>query len=295
MKIIQSFAQFEEGSPYFQHQKNQDNRYLNLYSFLMSYLSLKDIYGAVTMFCNQQAYDTFIKYIPYDKIIIVESTNDFLVWSKYKTDVMRLVGDDLIHVDPDVFVLEDVFEPFITGDYDIMIQNSTPMELNDAKRFGFENKHWLNDTKILTKPYDGGCFSCGTVGLKLNVQQLYFDATDILHDAMLKVGLKNTETPSMLLEEQLLYFLAVEYDYKTYEIISKELFEKSGVVDGGDSIGYFHAWMTLKFSRDIINKIRKKIFFDFPNHYEIILGYERDVLSDFKFFSDFRFPILYDL
>ena len=295
MKIIQSFAQFEEGSPYFQHQKNQDNRYLNLYSFLMSYLSLKDIYGAVTMFCNQQAYDTFIKYIPYDKIIIVESTNDFLVWSKYKTDVMRLVGDDLIHVDPDVFVLEDVFEPFITGDYDIMIQNSTPMELNDAKRFGFENKQWLNDTKILTKPYDGGCFSCGTVGLKLNVQQLYFDATDILHDAMLKVGLKNTETPSMLLEEQLLYFLAVEYDYKTYEIISKELFEKSGVVDGGDSIGYFHAWMTLKFSRDIINKIRKKIFFDFPNHYEIILGYERDVLSDFKFFSDLKFPILYHL
>lgn len=295
MKIVQSFAQFEEGSPYLKDKKNKDKDYLflNLYSFLLSYLSLQKMFGSVTMYCNQQAYDSFIRYIPYDELIIRENDNPFLVWSKYKTDIMRTIGNDLIHVDSDVLLFNDLFEPFINGDYDIMVQDVLPHNKNFIKQFGFENKDFLAETRILTKPYDGRCMSCGAVGLKKNMQEYYFKGMDVLYEAMLKHGLENIDMPSMLLEEQLLYYIAFENDFKWYEILSPDLVKKYGVVDGGDKIGYLHLWQNLKFKRDIIDKIRSKIFLEFSDFYNIIERYEREVLYDKKLFQYMNFPKAY--
>jgi len=295
MKIIQSFAQFDEGSPYLQNVNKPDYIYLSFYSFLLSYLSLQKMFGSVTMFCNQVAFDSFIKHIPYNKLVIRENNNPILVWSKYKTDIMRTIGDDLIHVDSDVFLFNDLFDPFINGDYDIMVQDVLPYNKNLIKKFGFDNKEFLKETKILTRPYDGRCMSCGTVGLKKNIQEYYFAGIDVLYEGMLKHGLENIDMPSMLLEEQLLYYIAVENDFNFYEILPADLVKEHGVVDGGDKIGYLHVWMRLKYKRDIINKIRKKIFFDFPEYYDTVLKYERDVLSKFKFFPYFKLPTTYDL
>jgi len=293
MKIIQSFALFEEGSPYLKNKRNSDYSFLNFYTFLFSYLLLQRMYGSVTMFCNQQAIDSIIKYIPYDKIIIRENDNPFLMWSKYKIDIMRTIDDDIIHVDSDVLLFEDRFKPFIDDDYDIMVQDILPRKENLIKRFGFENKEFLAETLILTKPYDGRCMSCGAVGLKRTMQDYYFAGVDVLYEAMLKHGLENVDMPSMLLEEQLLYYIAVENDFKTYEILSSELVAKHGVVDGGDKIGYLHLWRTLKFKRDVLDNIRKKIFFDFPDYYRLISDYEREVMSGFNFFRHMNFPKVY--
>lgn len=293
MKIIQSFAQFQEGSPYLGKRKNQDYVYLNFYSFMLSYLSIKEQYGPISMYCNHKAYESFIKYIPYDEIITMENNNPFLVWSKYKTDVMRLINDDLIHIDSDVLLFNNLFDNFIYGDYDIMVQDILPFKRNLIKQFGFDNKEFLADTKILTKPYDGRCMSCGVVGLKKNMQKYYFAGIDVLYASMLKHGLEGVDMPSMLLEEQLLYYIAVENDFKYYEVLSSDLVDKDGVVVGGDKIGYLHLWQKLKFKRDILDQIRKKIYFEYSTHYNIILQYEHDVMSKFKFFKYFNFPLLY--
>ena len=65
MKIIQTFAIFDEVSPYLTNKRNFEYVYLNFYSFILSYITIKKIYGPITMICNQEAYDAFIKYIPY--------------------------------------------------------------------------------------------------------------------------------------------------------------------------------------------------------------------------------------
>lgn len=53
MKIIQSFAEFEEGTPHLDDE-NVDKKSLNFYSFLLSYLTINKYHGSVTMYCNQK-------------------------------------------------------------------------------------------------------------------------------------------------------------------------------------------------------------------------------------------------
>jgi len=215
------------------------------------------------------------------------------MWAKYKIDVLKTINDDFIHVDSDVFLGEDLFKPFINGECDVLVQDVVTHSENKAKDFGFDNKEFLANTLILTKPYDGRCFSCGTLGINKTAQEYYFAGIDVLYDAMLNIGLEKIKMPTLLLEEQLLYYITIENEFRFNTIIPDELVQKYGVLDGGDMIGYLHFWMRVKYKRFVIDKIRRKIFFDYPNHYETILKYERDVLSQFKFFSYFKLPILY--
>ena len=288
MKIIQSFAQFEEGSPYLKNKnsKKQDYVFLNYYSFLLSYITIKEQHGSVTMFCNQCAYDSFIKYISYDEVIIKENDNNIIMWSKYKLDCMRTMDVDFIHVDSDVFIFNKLFQPFIDGDYDIIIQNILSRRLNTVKTFGFTQKKFLADTRILTKQYDGRCFSCGTLGLKKRVHEYYFAGVDVLYNTMLKAGLENIHNPAMLLEEQLLYYIAIENDFTTHEILSENLIsEPEDVINKGDEIGYLHVWYRLKYKQSIIHQIRRKLYSDYPDYLDFVIKYENDVISKMKIFE----------
>lgn len=156
MKIIQSFAQFDEGSPYMMGRKR--NRFyapLNFYTFLLSYITLKKFYGSVTMFCNKEAYKNLTKHIPYDEIYIKENESPFELWNMYKINCLKEVGDDLIHVDSDVMIFEDFFRPFIDDDIDVLVQHIVSRKHNDGKHFVFEQKEFYEKTKIFTKSYDG--------------------------------------------------------------------------------------------------------------------------------------------
>ena len=293
MKIVQSFAQFEEGSPYLLHQNKPDYIYLSFYSFLLSQLTVTKHHGSIIMFCNQQAYDSFFKYIPYGEIVIKENKNEFLMWATYKLDVLRTINDDFLHVDSDVFISGDSFKSFIDGECDVLIQDVVPRGENKISQFGYNNKDFLADTLILTKPYDGRCFSCGTLGLNKKIQEYYFAGIDVLYKAMLNFGLENFDKPTLLLEEQLLYYITIENNFKYKSVISDELVQKYGIENGGDMIGYRHFWFRMKFKKQYINYIRHRIFFEFPEYYEIILKYEKDVLSKFKFFQGMNFPKIY--
>jgi hypothetical protein len=286
MKIIQSFAKYDEGVPQFRKNQKKDYFYLNFYSFILSYITLKEQHGSVIMFCNQSAYDSIIKYIPYDEVIIKENDNSFIMWSKYKLDCIREVNDDLIHVDSDVIIFDKIFKPFIEEDYDIIVQNILTCDINVVSQFGFIQKEFLNKTNILTKPYDGKCFSCGTLGLKKNIRDYYYTAIDILYDAILELGLEKTGDPPMLLEEQLLYYIAKENDFKTYEIIPNHMVKTpTDIISNGNKLGYLHLWYKLKFKKNIIQIIRKKMFYDYPEYLDYVIKYEQDVMVGKKIFE----------
>ena len=294
MKIIQSFAQFEEGSPYLQHRKKGDYVYLQFYGFLLSQLTITKHCGLITMFCNQKAYNTFFKYIQYDNIIIKENDNGFYMWSKYKLDCLRTINDDFLHIDSDVFVDRNFFTDFINGKCDVLVQDIVPFKQNSLRHFVITNREYFKDTKILTKPFNGRAVSCGTVGINKMAQEYYFAGIDVFYNDMLKIGLEKISYSTLLLEEQLLYLLAFENDFRINSILSDDDVAKYGILEAGTRIGYLHLWMQLKYKRDIINYIRKKIFFDFPEYYDTVLKYEREVLSKFNFFPYFKLPMIYD-
>ena len=244
------------------------------------------------MFCNRRAYDSMLKYIPYDTFEFMENDNEFLMWSKYKLDVMKTIGDDFIHLDPDISLFKKVLDPFINGECDVLVQDVVPHKYNSLKPFVYGNKAFLADTLILTKPFDGGAMSCGTVGINRYAQEYYFAGIDVLYKAMLEAGTKNISYPSLVLEEQLLYVLSIENDFKVNTIVPHELMRED-ILQVEWSHGYLHIWMQIKYKKCIIEMIRRRIFFEYPEYYGAILKYEHDVLSRFKFFPYFNFPLIY--
>jgi hypothetical protein len=282
MKIIQSFSQFDEGSPYMIGIQNKYDPKLNFYSFLLSYLTLNKYYGGVTMHTNKMGYESIVKFIPYDKIKIFENNNkDFTLWNKYKLDIMRQYDEDIIHVDSDVFLFDNIFREFIDNDnYDLIVQDIISKDKNFVQDFCYDNESTLVREKILDiKKYDGRCVSCGVFGMRNTFKNLYFEAIDIMHFNMKKNIFKNVMTPVMILEELTAYMIANMHDLKIYDVLPHDLVVKHGVRAVGDKVKYTHMWFNTKFSERNIKLMKNKIKKDFPDQYHLIERFETDVLD----------------
>lgn len=285
MGIIQSYAQFDEGNPYLKEKgiKDDSKKYLNFYSFLLSYATLKHFYGGVVMYCNQKAFDTFVKYIPYDFIIIKENRHDFDFWNLYKIDMMKESNqDEVIHVDCDVFLHNDLFIEFIQNKGDILVQDIVPKEENIVLDFVPNNKKYLAEKKIFTKEYDGKYTSCGVIGLKKHVKEKFFEAVEIISND-LKQFKKDNGLPMhkqiIIMEELLLYLVAVENNFKILDILPHDLILKHGHENVGDMVGYVHLWRGHKYLEDNIIKMRNAIQLNYTEYYQYILEYEEKVLK----------------
>jgi len=286
MKIIQSFALFKEGSPYTKNNKVS----LNFYSFLLSYLTLNKYYGHVTMVCNQTAYDAFIKYIPYDEIILMENKNDFMFWNLYKVDAMKIINDEFIHVDSDVFIFDDLFREYIDGDYDIIVQDITPANVNVVTQdFVKDNAEFLSKNDIIDiSEYDGRFTSCGTIGMKKHVQPMYFLAVDKLYRGVLNNELLNTDPthalhsfrPSIITEELTLYFVAIRNKYRIFDILSENSIGEHGHDISANIHKYTHMWFDTRFVDKNLTLMRNKIRTEFPYYRKLVDKYELEVMQN---------------
>ena len=292
MKIIQSFAQFEEGSHYVGHRKEYDVIPLLFYSSLLSYITIKELYGHVTMFCNQRAYDTFVKYIPYDEIIIVENKNNFRYWSLYKVDSLRYFNEDIIHIDNDVFFFNDLLTKFEGDEFDIIVQDVLWEKPNVVSDFVPNNVDFLRENGIFTKEFDGRSISAGVIGLKKNVRDLFFNNVDIIKNAIdnnelnvTKVG--NEDFATTILDEQSFYLTAVENNLRIYDILPHDLVVKHGIEETGNMVGYVHMWMKHKFLPQNIHNIKNKILFDYNQYQDSVIKYENEVMSKTELFHDY--------
>jgi hypothetical protein len=277
MKIIQSFAQYKEGSPY----KKNSNLNLNFYSFLLSYLTLNKYYGHVTMICNEEAYKNFIKYIPYDEIIFMENKYDFDFWSAYKIDALRLIKDDVIHVDTDVFIFDDHFSPFIFDNYDIIVQDITNNNGTGIDYVKY-NAEFLNNSEIVNASmYDSGFASGGVLGLKNKVKDSYYEAVDKTYYAMKNNEIKNIEKRwyPMILEELTLYLVILNNKYSVYSILSSETIKEFGTQATGNVSKYAHIWFANKFNAHNIDLMKRKIRNEFPYYRQLIDKFETEVIS----------------
>lgn len=309
MKIIQSFAEFDEGSPYFEMDNPdydiniEDNKkYLNFYTFLLSCLTLQKYYGKVTMYCNQKAYNRFIKYIPYSEIIIVENNNSFDFWSCYKVDIIKLQTEDFIHIDNDVFIFDDLFSEFINSKkYDVISQDIISKDLSEDIHFFLdyygefvsENKDFFIKNNIIDPNiYDKKCISCGTVGMNLKIRDQWVKIYD-----MIKYHYENDlfkDKPyyiTTIVEELALYFVVLKNNLNVYRILPDNLTIIHGIQDTGNLMKYTHMWFNSKFNPENIKLIKNKIYTDFPNYINVIEKFENEnTLNDFES-DNYAYPI----
>lgn len=279
MRIIQSFAQFDEGSPYMIGRKN--NPLLNYYSFLLSYLTLNKYAGDVTMFCNQKAYNSFIKYIPYDNLEIRENDNNFVLWNGYKIDVMKSINEDFIHVDSDVFIFNKLFEKYKNDpNYQLIIQDIIPKKTNAALTYYYDNEEFLkNNVKGLDNKYDGRCVSCGVFGMKTNMQGKYYELYDFIYDKVKNKELKSLHATNMILEEMTAYLTAISNNFNIYDVLPHDLVLKYGLGSTANRLKYTHMWFNSKFNTKYVNLVKNKIKKEFPDQYHLVEKFDRDVFK----------------
>lgn len=298
MKIIQSFSQFNNHQ-YTGSKLKGTEIYLLFYSFLFSYLTLKKYYGAVTMYCNQKAYDTFIKYIPYDKIIIKENKYTQRFFSAYKLDIIAEQNETFIHIDPDVFIFEDLFREYIDNQdkYDIIIQfvdtNNFNITYNKDNMYIYDDVCDMKKYKPIHKRNGqiiGNNFANGVVGMNMKVKDIYIKDATKVYNLIKKTNLSKLILGWML-EELTLYFTATRNNFKWYSIfgnikksISSRKFNIIGNIRKWRNYNYTHLWWDKKFIKDNIIFIKNKIKRDFKEQYYLIEEYEK-YISDKNIFA----------
>jgi hypothetical protein len=281
MKIIQSFAQFDEGSFYLKNSNDGANKaYLNFYSMLLSVLTLQKYYGEVTMYCNQKAYDSFIKYIPYNEIKIVENKNSFNFWNYYKVDAIRKQTTKFIHVDPDVFIFDDLFSEFFdTRKYDIIVQDVIPDYLNPISGDMLVIREYLKKHGIMNhKLCDGKAFSNGVVGMNIKVKKEFVKFADTIKKAYEDKELKVGEMMiSMISEELALYLVARKNNYSYHEILPYNHVLKDGSRDKTNEKKFTHMWGHSKFNLKYVELMKRKIRKEFPEYSALLDEYDSRV------------------
>ena len=282
MKIIQSFAQFDEGSHYLMYDENNiDKIYLNFYVNLLSVLTLQKYYNQVTMYCNQKAYDSFIKYLPYHEIKIVENKNPFEFWSYYKVDIIKRQTAKFIHVDPDVFIFDDLFSDFIkTRKYDIMVQDTIQPHLNPIKSEMAEIERYLKDIDDVHYKYcDGKAHSNGVIGMTVKVKKEFIKMCETFKKGYVNGELK-VHSIAMIAEELALYLVAMHDELKCHEVLPYDEIVANGIKDTANKRKYTHMWGDSKFNLKYIELVKLKIKKEFPKSYSIVEKYEREVINN---------------
>ena len=285
MKIIQSFAQFDEGSFYTKdHEDRKETTYLNFYSMLLSVLTLQKYYGKVTMYCNQKAHDSFIKYLPYHEIKIVENKNPFLYWSYYKVDIIkRQRASKFIHVDPDVFIFDDLFSRFMkTDELEIMVQDTIPKNLNPIRgEMGTIRKYLESINDIHYKYCDGRAFSNGVVGMTQDIKKKFVSICEVLKKGIDSGKMAvNPDVVGMIAEELALYLVAMHENTNCYEILPYDEVLKDGSRETANKHKFTHMWGSTKFNPQYIEAMKLKIRKEFPLFGDLIDQYDNEVMTN---------------
>lgn len=292
MKIIQSFAKFKDGNPRLnnlmqpskvEQKDKQEKEKLLFYSFLLSYLTLKKYYGAVTIYCNKTAREFLIKYIPYDQIKIMENRNDMMFWSYYKIDVIKTMKTDFIHVDTDVFIFADVFRNFINNKtYDNLVQNTIAEGNNYVRNYVSDFRDYVVSHDIIDpRKYDGRCHSCGVFGMRKNLIGNYVEIAEKMRQGFIEGNTTDYGFIGMAVEELASYLYSIKNNLKTYETIPySDIIKYGGEHKAADYHNYTHLYLDNKFKPNYVKLVRRKTLKLFPEAIQYIERFEKEMMKN---------------
>lgn len=284
MKIIQTYSLINETNTY---NVKYDNIYINLHLFLLSYLTLKKYYGAVTMYCDQNAYDVLIKHIPYDEVIIEENPykNDPDYWSVYKVYIMNKMKESFIHVDTDVFIFDHVFDEFIKGDYDLLSQDILLNKFNPVQEFIDINRNALLDYNLIGPNFTDGFCSGGVLGIKQPKNILKYSFINeqvklLISNRELVINKWLEKRVAGIIEEFSFYLLHQTNRLKIATILNTDDINEKGVLRAGENVPYCHMWFKSKYIEEYVDLVKTKTIKLFPTYAELVSKIDALILEN---------------
>ena len=284
MKAIQSFFLFDDFVPYCSENEKKSNRrkqLLNFYTQLLSCLTITEHYKKPTMYTNQKAYDLYIKDIPYESVVVMDNFYGADLWSVNKINVIKQMNDDFIHIDPDVFIFDRLFDDFETSKkYEIIVQDTVPPKNNHYRNFIYQNIGFFEknpDVLLSPKTYDGKFVSCGTIGMKKELINGYIELTNLLLDGFFDKELifPDQHSTPVIIEELGMYYYLKKNDIDYMEILPYDKVLKTSNHEVGNLVKYTHLWGTSKYDDKIIQLIKKKINKKYPEYESLVNKYDK--------------------
>lgn len=259
------------------------------YVSLLSYITLKKYYGAVTMYCDDISNDVFIKYIPYDEVVYLdtdnitkyEHSNPF--WFYAKIMALKKNGIDSIHVDNDIIIFDNILDEYVFGDYDLITQQYEYGNLWIPYGIVF------NDHVILKKMQqyaynDNFSVNCGFFGFKnIDIRDEYFDTIDEYIKIFNDNDWVNTNKYSqdliklypLVIEQSNLYNHVKKNNLSTYTVLNNTVDYYDNYKQAITSKKMTHLWSYYKYENNIIELIKRKIKKSHPEYYKYVICFEK--------------------
>lgn len=268
MKIIQSYIKIDDT---LNHQEI-------FYSYLFSYILLKKLYGNVSCICNKLAYNSFLKYIPYDEFLFIEPPNIPNIkkfWSISKINAYKNIEPPFIHIDGDVMMFEDHLSNLYSSKYDIIYQST---ELFNGL-FVNEKYHKihciLNKNKLLLDKKFNHSANTGVIGffdnkIKNQYIEKFFNVYNVINNHH---DLLDDFFPTFM-EEYVLYDFIQDKKLKSVELFNTKIIHKNAKKIFNNNIGYAHFWGSVKYRPNIIGGIKYIINKEYPEYVDNITKFE---------------------
>lgn len=255
MKIIQSYKQLNEIRPE-----------LNFYPFLLSFLTLKKYYNFdVIMFCDSDSYN-FIKYIPYDKIVILPKDIN------YKLNILKniKVEETFIYVEPTISIFSNIFDNYISNKYDILVKCVSQKISLGPSFFVNKNKKFLYDNNIC-KNYNEKYFDTDIIGMNYNFKHKYIENVNKIINSMDALNGTYIYYKDLILDELTTYLTYINNNFSCYKIINDN--DLINLLNKEIFIKYNYAY----FNRFNVNDIKNEIKLNFKNNFNLIEAYENNL------------------
>lgn len=266
MNIIQSYYMLETSV------KHDPCLYNSSY---LSYLSLKEQFGKVTMYCNEIAYDNIFKYIPYDNIIFIDPNKDFkdidinIYWFISKFSALQKTNVPSIHIDNDVIIFRDVLSNFNNPYYDMVLQQVEQGSIMDVYMDAINRYNTKVSCRFPISYKNRRSVNVGVVGFKdKKLENLYIETVFKNIDYFNRNGIHEGSLV-FIAEQMTLSEMILQNNYKPYYIL-----DENNYIEDAQRKGYVHLWASFKNNPIISTMIKTKIKTNYPLHYDNIKKYE---------------------
>ncbi len=278
MNVIHSFW----SKAYFHGRWGQESKiHMDLYSFALSFHYAKKLYKRVSLVTDYQGLSLF-SCIPYDDITLgltqIEHVNPGF-WTAGKVQALKLQTKPTLHIDGDVFLMDNRVKHKMSGEWDVCVQmREVGDHYNSTYPPIFRNLEqiypWIKDLSIFNFAYNTGIFGFQNQELKMDYCLEYFNLLEML--SISGVQFPPKQDPNIVVEQSLLTRMASYRNAHVKELITLDEMEREGLFEHAARIGFVHLWGNSKYQDYWHQKVKAKLKEENPKLFQSV----QDMIND---------------
>lgn len=236
------------------------NMFINHICFVLSCICAKKIGYNIELHCDSETEKLF-SIAPYDNIYI--DLDNLIqpnkIYAKPKFDIMKdkPLGD--IHIDGDVFLIDENYKDILLFDnYDVIVQcKETPKNIGSTIEWENSQKSLINcNYPSFANRTCNKMYNCGVIGINnAELKNIYFDTYYKMLEEYEQNGLIiDRSVPDIIIEQQFLCDLCENNHYKV-----KFILDENDLQGSAKEIGYNHLIGNSKYKlyESILKMIKK--------------------------------------